>query len=232
MLTAPQLTISNGIPTRMVMVFRDLPVDEALYLAEDAMWRARQRMPRVTGLTASRVRPIWGPRWFGLSFDQTAWRMEKGTGPHTMKSLAGKTIPMWITDVDGSEKRANPKAKTRRTEDGRVQVLIFRKAAKLGARVTKRSRWGMTYSAPAAYPGAPGRINRRIPGSPWTPVGLKGGAIGAGNEGVRWRHPGVRSMQFLNSALAETAFDAGLIIEPVYAVDDEAMPQVLKRKVA
>jgi hypothetical protein len=232
MLTAPEVKIAAGTPDRMIMLFRDLSEEDAVHLSEDAMWRARQRMPRVTGLTASRVLPISGRRWFGLYFDATAWRLERGTGPHTMRSLAGKTVPMWITDVDGSERRNNPKAKVRRTEDGRVQVLIFRKAAKMGARRTVKSRWGTTYQAPASYPGAPGRINRRTPGMPWTPIGLKGGAIAAGNVGVRWRHPGIRGMQFLNSALAEAAFDAGLIIEPVYTVDEDSWRMVLSRKVA
>jgi hypothetical protein len=231
MLTAPQINLALGIPDRMIMMFRDLDEESASRMAEDATWRARQRMPRVTGLTASRVHPIWGRRWFGLTFDQTAWRMEHGTGPHTMRSLAGKTVPMWITDTDGSARRDNPKAKVRVTEDGRTQVLIFRKVAKIGARVTKRTKWGTVYQAPASYPGAPGRISRRTPGAPWTPVGGKGGAVASGNVGVRWRHPGVRSMQFLNSALAETAFDSGLIIEPIYVADSDAWRQVLSRKV-
>lgn len=231
MLTAPQIQYSAE-PDCMVMVFRDLPQDDAEWMARDAVYRARQRMPRVTGLTASRVTPIWGPRWFGLSFPREAWYMEHGTKPFTMRSLAGKTIPMWITDVDGSLRRDNPKAKVRRTEDGRTQVLIFRKAAKMGARRQVTGRWGTTYMAPAAYPGAPGRINRRQPGQPWTPVGARGGAIAGGNGGVRWRHPGVRSMQNLNAALAETAFDAGMIIEPIYAAARGELGLVLSRKVA
>lgn len=231
MLTAPQLQFSTE-PQSLIMVFRDLDRDEAEWLARDALYRARQRMPRVTGMTASRIAPIWGRRWFGLAFPREAWFMEKGTSPFTMRSLAGKLIPMWITDTDGSARRANSKAKVRSTEDGRTQVLIFRKAAKIGARTTKVSKYGFSYSAPAAYPGAPGRINRRQPGAPFTPVGARGGAVAAGNTGVRWRHPGVRSMQFLNSSLAEAAFDAGLIVEPVYAVDPASFELVLARKVA
>jgi hypothetical protein len=236
MLTAPQLQMSPS-PDMLIMVFRDLTEDDAQRMAYDALYRARARMPRVTGVTASRVRPVSGRRYFGLSFPREAWYMERGTGPFTMRSLAGKVVPMWITDTDGSARRDNPKARVRSTEDGRTQVLIFRKAAKLGARkmVTRPSKYGgapLTYTAPAAYPGAPGRINRRNPGAPWTPVGGRGGAIASGNTGVRWRHPGVRAMQTLNSALAEAAFDAGLIVEPVYAVDPASFELVLTRKVA
>lgn len=235
MLTAPLLQFSNA-PESMIMLFRDLAPDDAERLARDALYRCRQRMPRVTGLTASRLAPIWGRRWFGVAFPREAWYMEAGTRPFTMRSLAGKTIPMWITDVDGSLRRDNPKAKVRSTEDGRTQVLIFRRAAKIGAKklVTRPSRFGgapLTYSVPAAYPGAPGRINRRQPGMPWTPPGARGGAVAAGNTGVRWRHPGVRAMQNINSALAEAAFDAGLIIETVYAVDPATFETVLARKV-
>jgi hypothetical protein len=227
--------LTGGSPDRMIMLFRDLDEDEARGLAWDALYRARQRMPRVTGTTAQQISPIYGRRWFGLSFPPIAWYMEHGTGPRTMANLAGKTIPMWITDTDGSARRENPKAEVRVTEDGRTQVRIFRRAAKIGARVQKtRQRHGRTvsYSAPASYPGAPGRINRRVPGTPWTPAGGRGGAVAGGNGGVRWRHPGIKSMQFMNSALAETAFDAGLIVEPVYAVDEQAWRAVLARRVA
>lgn len=232
MLTAPEIRTSAGPPEMAVMIFRDLHEDEARYLAQDAVYRARQRMPRVTGATARTIRPVYGRRWFGLSFGENAWRLEHGTGPHTMRSLAGKTIPMWITDVDGSMRAQNPKSRVRVTQDGRTQVLIFRKAAKLGARKTVTSKWGNSYQTPAAYPGAPGRIARREPGVPWTSIGNRGGAVSAGNTGVRWRHPGIRAMQFLNSALAEAAFDAGLIVETVYLVDGPALGQLLTRKVA
>lgn len=231
MLTAPQLQFSPT-PESMIMVFRELAEDDAEQLARDALYRCRQRMPRVTGLTASRLAPIWGRRWFGIAFPKEAWYMESGTKPFTMRALAGKTIPMWITDVDGSLRRDNPKAKVRSTEDGRTQVLIFRKAAKIGARKLVRGKFGTPYMAPAAYPGAPGRINRRQPGMPWTPLGARGGAVAAGNTGVRWRHPGVRAMQNINSALAEATFDAGLIIETVYAVDPATLQAALARKAA
>jgi hypothetical protein len=231
MLTAPQLQFSSS-PDSMIMVVPEVDRDEAGYLAQDALYRARQRMPRVTGMTASRLSPISGSGFFGLSFPREAWFMERGTQPFTMRSLAGKTIPMWITDTDGSLRRKSPKAKVRRTEDGRTQVLIFRKAAPIGARKRVVSKYGNPYMAPAAYPGAPGRINRRQPGAPFTPTGAQGGAIAAGNTGVRWRHPGVRSMQFLNNALAEAAFDAGLIVQTIYVVDPATFSQALNRKVA
>jgi hypothetical protein len=221
MLTAPQLQFSSS-PDSMIMLFRELDADEAGYLAQDALYRARQHMPRVTGMTASRLSPISGRRFFGLGFPREAWFMERGTQPFTMRSLAGKVIPMWITDTDGSMRRDNPKARVRRTEDGRTQVLIFRKAAKLGSRKQVTSKYGNPYMAPAAYPGAPGRINRRQPG----------GTIATGNTGVRWRHPGVRSMQFLNNAIASAAFDAGLLVETIYVVDPGTFSQALNRKVA
>jgi hypothetical protein len=235
MLTAPQVQLTTN-PSSMVMLVSGLGREDAIRLAEDARYRCRQRMPRVTGLTASRIEPIADRGWFGVAFPAEAWFMERGTSPFTMRSLAGKTIPMWITDTDGSLRRSNPKARVRSTEDGRTQVLIFRRAAQMGSRKTtsKRRADGSTYrySSPAAYPGAPGRINRRQPSAPWTPVGGRGGAVGAGNVGVRWRHPGVRAMQNINSALAEAAFDAGLIVQPVFAVDGAALDLLLTRRVA
>lgn len=233
-LTAPELRMTGGTPDRLVMLV-DLAAEETRGLAIDAVHRARQRMPRVTGATARRLEPYSGEGWFGIWFpDRHVWYQEHGTAPRTMRSLAGKTIPMWITDVDGSLRRENKKAKTRRTEDGRVQVLIFRKAARHGQRKLNRkltpSGTLVTWTTPMSYPGAPGRIARRQPGSPWTPGGARGGAIAPGNSGVRWRHPGLRATQDLNSALAEAAFDAGLGIEPVYAVDGPSFELLRQRR--
>lgn len=224
MLSAPEIQ-SSAVPDRLVMLIDGLDEASARYLATDAVYRARQVMPRVSGAAASRLMPVYGRGHFGIFFpDRYTWFQERGTGPHTMRSLAGKTIPMWVTDADGSLRRDNPKARTRLTEDGRLQVLIFRRAARLGQRRVSSRRNPRTgaleaSSTPASYPGAPGRINRRVPGQPWTPVGARGGQVAAGNVGVRWRHPGLRGQQFLNGALAETAFTAGLLIGTVYAAD-------------
>jgi hypothetical protein len=234
-MTAPQLQYTSGVPDRMIMRVEDLGPQEAGYLALDAVFRARQLMPRVTGGTANRLAPISGKGWFGIWFpDSHTWFLEKGTRAFTMRSLAGKVIPMWIDDPVGEERRKNPKAKVRHTEDGRTQVLIFRRAARIGQRklvkkVNKVTGAISTYTTPMSYPGAPGRINRRQPGSPWTPSGARGGAISAGNGGVRWRHPGLRSSQYLNTALAEAAFTAGLIVQPVYATDGATWEQLIKK---
>lgn len=235
-LLAPQLQFGSGPPDRMIMVHEDLDAQSAKYMAINAMYAARQAMPRVTGATANRLRPISGDGFFGIYFpDPWTWYQERGTKPFTMRSLAGKTIPMWVSDEDGSIRAKNPKSKMRTTEDGRVQVLIFRRAARLGERKTVRRKNPVTGAVEttttvASYPGAPGRINRRTPGQPNTPAGRLGGQIGAGNVGVRWRHPGLHAAQFLNSALARTAFEAGLLIRTVYVCDGAEWERLMKQK--
>jgi hypothetical protein len=224
-LLAPQLQFSSGTPDRIIMIVDDLDEQSAHYMAINAVYTARQSMPRVTGRSASRLQPISGEGFFGIYFpDSSTWFQERGTKPFTMRGLAGKTIPMWVEDPTGQTRAKNPKARTRTTEDGRFQVLIFRKAAKIGARKTVKRMNPVTKrmdirTVPASYPGAPGRINRRVPGQPWTPSGQRGGQIAAGNGGVRWRHPGLRAGQFMNSALARSAFEAGLLISTVYVTD-------------
>lgn len=233
--SAPEVNFATGNPDMLVMALSGLPERECRYLAQDAVFRARQRMPRVSGRTASRLAPFYDDGWVGIWFpDAHTWFMEQGTRPRTMRSLAGKTIPMWIDDVDGSLRQKNPKAQVRSTEDGRTQVLIFRRAARIGQRkttrkVNKQTGAVTTTSVPASYPGAPGRINRRNAAAPFTPAGLRGGAVGLGNSGVRWRHPGIRAMGFLNEGLAEAVFDAGELIGTVYAVDNGSWPQVRAR---
>ena len=232
-LTAPQLQFGAGVPDRAVMVVEDLDAQSAYYLAVEATSQARQTMPRVTGRTALRLQPIWGESFFGIWFpDNHVWFMEKGTKPFTMRSLAGKTIPMWVEDPGGQLRAKDPKIKVRRTEDGRTQVLIFRRAAKIGQRkiIRRKSRVTGAYettSVPASYPGAPGRIARRIPGQPFTPRGKVGGGIASGNVGVRWRHPGLQAAQYLNSAIARTAFENGLMIGTVYIMDAASWEYVI-----
>lgn len=229
-MTAPQVQLTGGTPDRMVMAIAGLDPVEARYLALRAVQRARMSMPRVTGGTAKRLRPVYGKNYFGIWFpDAHVWFMEHGTSPYTMRNLAGKTVPMWVSDDDGALRAKNPKIKVRQTEDGRTQVLIFRKAAKLGAQKKMTSKWGNTYLGPASYPGAPGRISKRVP-NPSNAVGRVAGQINSGNVGVRWRHPGLGAMQFLNSALATAAFEGGHIIEPVYAADAGTWSQVANRK--
>jgi hypothetical protein len=220
----------------MIMVIEELEQGDARYIAIDAVAHARQLMPRVTGSTASRLTPIYGEGYFGIYFpDSWTWFMEHGTRPFTMRSLAGKTIPMWISDWDGSLRRENPKARVRTTEDGRVQVLIFRRAARIGQRKMVRRKNKVTgqmetASVPMSYPGAPGRIARRVAPAPWTPEGRLGGQIAAGNGGVRWRHPGLRAMQFMNTAMATAAFEAGFLIQPIYATDGASWEELLERR--
>jgi hypothetical protein len=135
-----------------------------------------------------------------------------------MKSLAGKTIPMWIDDPDGEvAKEEGPKAKTRVTADGRRQTLIFRHAAPIGSRkmVFKRGQW---VSVPRSYPGAPGRINNRS----------SNGRIAAGNVGVRWRHPGIESRHYLNRSIEEVAFRYGIFPDRVYLIDAATYPAATK----
>lgn len=220
----------------MIMIIEDLDEQSAQYLAINAVYAARQSMPRVTGATANRLRPIYGEGFFGIYFpDAWTWFQERGTKPFTMKSLAGKTIPMWVSDEDGQLRAKNPKIQVRTTEDGRTQVLIFRRAARLGERKTVRRKNPATgaievRTTVASYPGAPGRINRRAPGQPNTPAGRVGGQISPGNVGVRWRHPGLRAGQFLNSAIARSAFEAGMLIQTIYACDGAEWEALAKRK--
>lgn len=218
------------------MIIEDLDEQSAQYLAINAVYAARQSMPRVTGATANRLRPVYGEGFFGIYFpDAWTWFQERGTKPFTMRSLAGKTIPMWVSDEDGQLRAKNSKIRVRTTEDGRVQVLIFRRAARIGQRKTVRRKNPVTgaievTTTVASYPGAPGRIARRIPGMPNTPAGRVGGQIAAGNVGVRWRHPGLRAGQFLNSAIARSAFEAGLLIQTIYACDGAEWEALVKRK--
>lgn len=222
-LQAPLFRLGSGLPDRLVMLAPGMSEQDMHALAMDAVYTARTTMPRVTGATANRLAPLSGQGWFGIYFpDPWVWFLEHGTGPYTMRSLAGKTVPLWVYDEDGKLRAANPKIKVRRTLDGRTQVLIFRRAAPLGQRkrVRRRNRWtgqDETVWTAASYPGAPGRISRRSTGVGWEQG--PAGQIGSGNVGVRWRHPGLRSLQFLNAALAMVAFRNDIPLTTVYATD-------------
>ena len=180
--------------------------------AEEALRVARAKMPRLSGVSAGRLFPIWGKDFFGIGWkDNYVWFQEMGIRPFVMRSLEGKTVPMWVEDTDGSLRRNDPNIKQKTAADGRTLVLIFRRAAKRGERKTvKRMVRGVEreVSVPRSYPGAPGRINRRGEGAP---RGRKGGQIIVGNVGVRWRHPGLASRFFIHDGLlwASRTLDLG-----------------------
>ena len=190
-------------PDGWVAVVTDLPQAQSQRLAVAAVEFARQMAPRVSGRGARGFLPASGEGWFGI-FSREGYMMfqNEGTRPRVMRELAGKTIPMWITDEDGSMTAGVPAEKrgerTRVTDDGRRQVLIFRKAAPIGSTKTRRSARGRLITVPRAYPGAP----RRGPHGYF--------------QGVHWRHPGLRGRQFAQDALAVTADRAGVEIVDLY----------------
>lgn len=201
------------VPTRMWI---EMPGQDALAcrrLASSAADIARRNAPKMSGRSARRIRPISGVGWYGLAWsDAYVWYQEEGINPFTMRSLAGKTIPMWIDDPTGAERAKNPRARTRTTASGKTQVLIFRRAAKIGARRRVRRRGAMV-DAPASYPGAPGRIAVREAAAPLTTPGRVGGRIAVRNVGVRWRHPGLAPRGFLANGLLQAAQQASLPLD-------------------
>lgn len=183
-------------------------------------------MPKMSGASAARLQPIYGKGFFGIAWmDSYVFFQDHGIRPFTMRSLAGKTIPMWIDDPTGQERAKNPKAKVRTTMSGKIQVLIFRRAANIGQRITKYGRDKRTgqriviSDKPASYPGAPGRIAQREAGRPSTREGKQGGQIARGNVGVRWRHPGIQPRLFLNNAVTLAAQWNGILPTRVYLCD-------------
>lgn len=213
-------------PDRMLMVEKGLSPALARRAAMAAARDVRRKMPKMSGAAARRVQPIWGKGFFGvLWLDAYVWYQDHGTKAFTMKNLAGKVIPMWIDDPTGKERKDNPKAKVRTTESGKVQVLIFRKAAKMGAR-KKTYRYDkvlqrkvLVSDKPAHFPGAPGRIAVREMRRPWTTPGRTPGAIARGNVGVWWRHPGISPRSFLNGSMTAAAQSCGLVPQRVYVAD-------------
>jgi hypothetical protein len=210
----PEVSYSRRPDRILVPVSAPIAVD-TMSLASRAVALAVSLMPKVSGHTAATLRPVAGSGYFGIYFpDRTAWFLESGIRPFTMTSLAGKTIPMWIDDPTGVERRNNPKAKTRTTVDGRTQVLIFRRAARKGQRRTVRRKGpggtSKVVTVPASYPGAAGRIVRREAAPPLTSPGKVAARIAARNVGVRWRHPGTTGRKYLNYAVTQTAWSAGL----------------------
>ena len=198
------------IPDRMVMDIEGLDEFSARPAAMDAVALAKRYAPKMSGDSASRLQPVWGKGWFGVLWeDDHVWYQEMGVRSFTMRKLAGKVIPMWLDDPTGRIARENPKAKKRTTASGKQQVLIFRRAAKIGARKLAR-RGGRLVDVPASYPGAPGRIAVREARRPWTTPGKVGGQVAARNIGVRWRFPGLLARSFIARSLTQAAYQAGL----------------------
>lgn len=214
----------DRFPNRAIMAIPNLSIFAARSLAVDAAREARRLAPKLTVASASLFVPIWGENWFGIKWQHPyVMFQEAGTRPFTMRSLAGKTIPMWIDDPSGEEASKNPNAKTRVTASGRRQTLIFRRAAKNGQRKNVRRMVGgrmTTVSVPMSYPGAPGRIavNRSrgiIRQKDVDPNFGNPGWIAKGNVGVRWRHPGLKAGRFLAGGMEYAAHKHGYPVQPV-----------------
>jgi hypothetical protein len=222
-----QRVSGNVQPDRLYVLVPHIDANESRRLARSAVAKARSLAPKLSGAGARGIDVYWGTGFFGLRWREPyVWYQNAGIRPFTMRSLAGKTIPMWIDDPTGQMSRDNPKAKTRMTVSGKRQVLIFRKAAHIGARKTKvtRDRQGrlIVRDVPASHPGAPGRITYRQ----WTdyPTGQSTGKIAGiaqlrtrANIGVRWRHPGLSGRRFLEHAILLTAEAAGYGTPTVYS---------------
>lgn len=215
----PEIMLSQS-PDRMIMFVDRLSPNKARAAANTAVAMAREKMPKMSGGSARRIQPLYGKGFFGIYFpDNYVWFQEQGVRPFTMNSLQGKTIPMWVKDADGKLRAKNPKIKTRLTEDGRTQVLIFRRAAYKGQRKMKYRTDPVTGirtvvgDTPMSYPGAPGRIGSRLGGPP------NPGQIAGGNVGVRWRHPGLAPKLFLNNAMTLAAQRYGILPVRVYLTD-------------
>lgn len=226
-------------PVMAVMVVPGLGRGEARFAAMRACKIARSVMPRTTGAAAGELQAIWGEdsdgsTIFGIRWlSPHIWYLESGIRPFTMRSLAGKTIPMWVNDHDGSLRRKNPRAETRRTEDGRDQVLIFRRAARMGERKVEHRRVaGMVVpvSVPKSYPGAPGRIavNRSqgiMRSGDLDSYSPNPGQIARGNVGVRWRHPGINPRRFLARGVTLAAVQRGIPVASVQYRGIDNTPQ-------
>jgi hypothetical protein len=216
----PEITLSAS-PDRMLMFVDRLSPGKARSTANEAVAIARKRMPKMSGQAARRLQPLYGKGFFGIYFpDNYTFFQEQGIRAFTMNNLQGKTIPMWVKDSDGKLRAANPKIKTKTTEDGRVLVLIFRRAAYKGQRKIKYKRDPVTGiqiqvgTSPMSYPGAPGRIGTRAGAGAKNP-----GEIAKTNVGVRWRHPGLAPKFFLNNAMALAAQKSGILPIRVYIAD-------------
>lgn len=200
----------TGLPNAMVAVVPAVEPGYTERMAYHACEYMRLLVPKVTGRMSQGLRPISGLGWFGVTWDMPyTLSQERGTRPRVMKELAGKTIPMWVDDPTGDEARKIPvkerNRRVRRTQDGRQQVLIFRKAAPIGSRKWVMRR-GRMVNVPRSYPGAPGRQGFRNAMGIWE-RGFAGG--------VRWRHPGIRAGNYAMEALTTTAREARVQITQI-----------------
>lgn len=208
----PSVERSQGAvtPDRFYVEVPGMTARQTQGLANQAARRARATAPKLSGRGARGIKPYWGNGFFGVSFaDPYMGYQENGTRAFTMRNLAGKTIPMWLDDPTGKLHRDNPKAETRITANGRRQVKLFRKAAKIGARKTVTRR-GQQVTVPQSYPGAPGRIAYREVTEYDSATGKIAKMHPRAHSGVRWRHPGLMGRHFMHLALSGVAADAGL----------------------
>jgi hypothetical protein len=226
LLITPEIQVTSR-PDRMIMFIPGLNPNRARTIANMAVGEARKKMPKSSGQGASRLQPLYGKAYFGIRWaDSYVWFQEQGIRPFTMRNLAGKTIPMWIDDPTGTERAKNPKAKVRTTASGKTQVLIFRRVAMIGQRITRSKKNAQTgqpqvvEDRPASYPGAPGRIAVREAGSPMTTPGRVAGRIAKGNVGVRWRHPGLDGRKFLNNGITLACQWNGILPVRIYVADE------------
>lgn len=220
----PVRASGSVLPDRLYVLAPGYKRNQTRLLANQSAALARALSPKLSGRGAQGIKPYYGDGFFGVKWDRSyIWYQEAGINPFTMLRLAGKTIPMWIDDPTGAEQRANPKAKTRVTVNGRRQVLIFRKAAKPGERkrVAVRDRSGrLRYwrDVPKSYPGAPGRISHRgFDEVRSSTTGRIAKLVSRPHVGVRWRHPGIVGREFMQYAIQETARLARLPNLTVYA---------------
>lgn len=212
------------VPNTLYCRIPNLKISAAEMLAKQACAQARTLSPKLSGRAAEGIKPYFGEGYFGVRWDRPyLWYQEAGIGAFTMRNLAGKTIPMWVDDWTGEMARANPKAKTRITSNGRRQILIFRKAGKIGARkrVAQRDARGRLLrwrDVPQSYPGAPGRIQVRE----WQPPDRTTGRITSTGTrihvGVRWRHPGLVPREFMQYSIQSVADLVGYPNIQVYAI--------------
>lgn len=207
----PPGTSSGNIPDRIYVLIEGLDETTAWHLAQRAVHLAQGYAPKLSGRSSHRLRVYYGPGFFGIQWlDPYMWFQEAGTRPRVMTNLAGKTIPMWIDDPTGSERAKNPRARTRVTFSGKTQILIFRKAAKVGERKSVKRKVAGTYrmvDVPKSYPGAPGRIARRQ--FVTYPADTHSGKVAVRNIGVRWFNPGIAGKGFMQHAIWTSAQQAG-----------------------
>lgn len=220
----PEIHLS-GRPDRMLAIEAGLDARVCDQIARYAVQTAQQLAPKMSGSSAASLEPVSSEGIYGIYFPSPVlWYQDHGTRPFTMRSLEGKTIPMWLDDPSGTLRAKNPKAKTRTTASGRFQVLVFRKAARKGQQRTKMVKNRETGQmvpklVAASYPGAPGRINQREAGSPNTTPGRVAGAIAPGNGGVRWRHPGLTPRLFMGYSIHQAALHYGVNPLRLYIAD-------------